>query len=124
MISINEIYPTIPVTNLAKSRDFYEKIIGLEVVEEVMDGIVFKSTNNSLYIYKRDKSKANHTLASIGVTNLEAAVNELTSKGVKFEHYDLPGLKTDERGIMVTRKLRSAWFKDPDGNILNISERL
>ena len=47
---------------------------------------------------------------------------ELTGKGVTFEQYDLPGLKTDERGIAETGPFKGAWFKDPDGNILNVGQ--
>ena len=57
------------------------------------------------------------------VLGVEAAVDELLGKGITFEQYDLPGFKTDERGIAETQGVRGAWFKDPDGNILAVAER-
>jgi hypothetical protein len=57
------------------------------------------------------------------VNDLEAAIQDLSQRGVTFEQYDLPGLKTDEQGIADIGGLRGGWFKDPDGNILAIAER-
>ena len=56
------------------------------------------------------------------VIDVEAAVTELTGRGIRFEHYDLPGLKTDARGIARGNGPTIAWFKDPAGNILSVVE--
>ena len=79
-----------------------------------------------LYIYQRGPSKADHTLAAFEVPDIEAAIDEMTQKGIKFEQYDFPGLKTNEKGIAISEgeEEKGAWFKDPDGNILAISEPL
>jgi hypothetical protein len=60
------------------------------------------------------------------VKDIEATVDELTKKGVVFEQYDYPSLKTDAKGISISEKEgeKAAWFKDPDGNILSIGEKL
>lgn len=127
MLSSFPVAPTIPVTDLARAKEFYEGKLGLTVDKENADGISFKAGNGtSLYIYKRGPSKADHTLASFQVDDAEAMVDELTAKGIVFEQYDFPGLKTNEKGIaeMSGEGEKGAWFKDPDGNILAIGEEL
>jgi catechol 2,3-dioxygenase-like lactoylglutathione lyase family enzyme len=57
------------------------------------------------------------------VDDLDRVVDELSAKGITFEQYDLPGLKTDERGIADAGNVKGAWFKDPDGNILNVGQQ-
>lgn len=125
MLNNSPIYPTLPSTDLRKTKDFYSQKLGLEVIKESANGIMFGAGGNTrIYIYKRGPSKADHTLASFMVTDLEAMIDELVNKGIKFEQYDMPGLKTDEKGIAVSEaeKEKGAWFKDPDGNILALSQ--
>ncbi len=127
MITDAPISPTIPVTDLQRAREFYEKKLGFAVVKELPKGITFKAgKNTTFYIYKRGPSKADHTLASFTVEDVEATVDELTQKGIVFEHYDFPGLKTNAKGIAVSEEEgeKGAWFKDPDGNILAVSQEL
>lgn len=121
------ISPTIPVTDLKRSREFYEKTLGLSVLREAAGGILFQAgKNTSLYIYKRGPSTADHTLASFLVEDVEAMVDKMVQKGIVFEQYDFPGLKTNEKGIAVSEEEgeKGAWFKDPDGNILAIAEEV
>ncbi len=76
-----------------------------------------------IYLYKRGPSKADHTLAGFEVDNVETIVEELTDRGVVFEQYDIPGyLKTNQKGIAEMDTEKAAWFKDPDGNILAVSQ--
>lgn len=127
MLSDFPIAPTIPVTDLSRAREFYEVTLGLTVQKESESGITLQAGDGTaLYLYKRPPSKADHTLAAFQVTDIEKTVEELTSRGVKFEHYDFPGLKTDERGIaeLPGENEKAAWFKDPDGNILGIGEEI
>ena len=117
--------PTIPVTDLKRASEFYEKTLGLPIIREEKMGIAFQAgKNTALYIYQRGPSTADHTLAAFMVDDLEAMVDEMAKKGVTFEQYDLPGLKTNVKGIAVPEGEgeKGAWFKDPDGNILAISE--
>lgn len=122
-MKLSQITPTIPVTDINKSREFYENVLGLaqSAMEVPPDGMLYDAGDGThLFIYQRGPSKADHTLASFTVENIEEAVNELSQKGVAFEHYDMPNLKTDEKGIAAMGNAKSAWFKDPDGNILSI----
>jgi catechol 2,3-dioxygenase-like lactoylglutathione lyase family enzyme len=119
------VYASIPVTDLKRSQNFYGNTLGLSLVErELEDGLVFQAGDKTqLYLYPRGPSKADHTLAGFRVNDIEMIMNALSKDGVMFEQYDLPGIKTDERGIAHMRDVKSAWFKDPDGNILAITEK-
>ncbi len=114
----------IPSTDIKRSREFYENVLGLKKSEMASpeDAALYECGNGTtLYVYVRGESKAEHTLATFTVQALEQEVDELTKKGVKFEHYEMPnGIKTDEKGVATMGSLKSAWFRDPDGNILSI----
>ena len=120
MLSNAPVAPTIPVTDLKKARDFYEKTLGLSVKQEDEgEGLLIEAGQGSmLYLYKRPPAPSQHTLASFHVKDLDAEMDDLIAKGVVFEQYDMPGLKTDEKGIAMMGDMRGCWFKDPDGNIL------
>ena len=76
-----------------------------------------------LLIYQRNApNRAEHTQAGWQVVDLDEVVEVLSERGVVFEHYDMPGIQTDERGIANMDNGRVAWFKDPDGNILSVGE--
>jgi catechol 2,3-dioxygenase-like lactoylglutathione lyase family enzyme len=127
MLTSAPIAPTIPVTDLQRAKEFYHGTLGFEIGGENPGGIEFKAgENTTFYIYKRGPSKADHTLASFMVKDVEATVDELTQKGIVFEQYDFPGLKTNEKGIaeLPEEGERGAWFKDPDGNILAIGQEI
>jgi len=117
--------PTIAVSDMAKAREFYEGKLGLSGARDLPDGGVRYESGNgtSVHIYPspRNAGRTEATIAHWDVADTEATVRELTEKGVAFEHYDLPGLKTDDRGIAVLGSVKVAWFKDPDGNTLSIS---
>ena len=82
--------------------------------------MVYQCGNTLLEVYERPTAgEAQHTLASWEVGDLRAVVDQLRSRGVRFEEYDLPEVKTED-GISATGDLREAWFRDPDGNILRI----
>ncbi|SRR5258706_6661723 len=118
---------TLPSTNLERTKKFYTEMLGLTIAKESRGGILFQAGKGTkLYLYKRGPSKADHTLASFMVDDLEKTIDELSEKGVVFEHYDFPGLKTDSKGIAVSEEEgeKAAWFKDPDGNILAVGQEL
>ena len=112
------------VKDLARAREFYGGKLGLD--EETGNdpgGVFYKSGNGKFYVYESQFAGSNQaTAATWQVDNIEYVVSELESKGVTFEHYDdMPGVKRDGN-LHVMDKLKAAWFKDPDGNILNIVE--
>lgn len=125
MLTNSPVTPTVPVTGIEVAKDFYTNKLGLKVNSmPEKDGILFDAGNGTqLFIYKRGPSKADHTLASFSVENVEATVDELSQKGVVFEQYDMPnGIKTDAKGIARMGETTAAWFKDPDGNIFSVLE--
>jgi catechol 2,3-dioxygenase-like lactoylglutathione lyase family enzyme len=110
------------VNDLAAAKEFYGQKLGLDV-EENMGGLTLKiAGGNGIYIYpKDDHTPATYTILNFPVDDINQAVNELTGKGVKFEHYEDA---TDERGIFRGSSKDQgpdiAWFKDPAGNILSV----
>jgi catechol 2,3-dioxygenase-like lactoylglutathione lyase family enzyme len=113
--------------DIERAKKFYVEKLGLRSVEypgSLGDDAMFNSGDGTmLYLYEREGgSKAEHTVAGWRVDDIEKAVGELRERGVVFEHYDMPGLKTDERGIAVSGPAKSAWFKDTEGNILAVTE--
>lgn len=125
MLANAKVIPTLPSTDLATSKKFYTEKLGLSIKSEHSGGVSFSAGGGTeLYIYERPPSPAAHTLAVFSVNDLESVVDGLSAKGVKFEQYDIPGLKTDEKGIAIidSENEKAAWFKDPDGNILSVSQ--
>lgn len=125
LTTARDLYPTITVSNMELAKQFYKDKLGLTIAEEIAGGVLFEAGGHKLFIYQKDKPEVvEHTLAGFLVEDLEKEVDELTQKGVVFEHYDFPGLKTDEKGIATTAPVKAAWFKDPDGNVLGITQRM
>lgn len=119
--------PILPVVNLERARRFYAVNLGLRESRSTPgsdDAVVFETGGGAkLELLRRDvPTKAEHTAVSFEVDDVEREVRELEHRGVRFEDYDLPGLKT-EGHIARTNGDRAAWFKDPEGNILCIHER-
>ena len=83
---------------------------------------IFECGNGTgMELYQRSPSKADHTVATFVVSNVEDEVNALRGKGVIFEEYDMPEIKT-QNGIATQGSVKAAWFKDSEGNILCIHE--
>jgi catechol 2,3-dioxygenase-like lactoylglutathione lyase family enzyme len=113
------------VRNLEVARRFYEDTLGLAPVDEEDDEvIVFKSGDSIVNVYRSQYAGTNEATAvtwTVG-DDIEDIVRTLRDKGVTFEHYDMPGIKRDG-DIHVGGDMKVAWFKDPDGNILNLVNR-
>ena len=118
-------HATIAVTDIDRAKKFYGEILGLRVKEERSGGIVYEAGGGTwMLVYPSQfAGTAQSTSMTFEVTDLEPAVEELAGRGIVFEQYDFPGLKTDERGIAQIEGERGAWFKDPDGNILAVGQR-
>jgi predicted enzyme related to lactoylglutathione lyase len=119
------IVPYIPVANLSRARKFYEGTLGLTPKEEYAGGVIYEcGKGSSVFMYPSagaGTSKA--STAFWAVDDVAAEVAELKARGVVFEEYDLPGIKT-VNGIATAGGAKTAWFKDTEGNILAISQRL
>ena len=115
--------PMIAVKDLDRARRFYEETLGLDT-KEVMGGEVLevKSGDTLINVYRSEFAGTNQATAlTFDVDDIESEVRDLKDKGVFFERYDMPGL--EQRGdVYVGEGMKTAWFKDPDGNILSLFE--
>jgi catechol 2,3-dioxygenase-like lactoylglutathione lyase family enzyme len=122
MLGNKDAAANIAVKNLETAKKFYEDILGLtQVGAEGQELIVFKSGNSTINVYRSQYAGTNRATALTWVVGgeMEGVVQQLKTKGVAFEHYDMPEM-TREGDIHVAGSMKVAWFKDPDGNILNI----
>jgi len=110
----------LPAEDIERAKKFYRQTLGLEV-EELPGGevLVHAGGGTRFMMYERARTIAEHTVMSFWVENLHAVMDELRSRGVVFEEYDLPGLKT-VGGVAESPSELAAWFTDPEGNIINI----
>ena len=125
MLKNAPVMPTIPVADVARAKNFYENILGFSPKNEMPGGTLYDAGKGTyFFVYPSagaGTSKA--TYASWEVENIESAVSNLKAKGVAFEEYDMPGLKT-ENSIANAGNVRASWFKDSEGNILGIIQRM
>ena len=122
MLGDKEAVANIAVKNLEIAKKFYEETLGLtQIGAEGQEVIVFRSGSSTIYVYKSQYAGTNQATALTWVVgkDIESVVQELKAKGVTFEHDDMPDT-TREGDIHVAGQMKVAWFKDPDGNILNI----
>ena len=113
----------LPAVDLGRAKRFYREKVGLKVSRETDYDLMFEAGKGTmLYIYKRNPTRADHTVASFEVKNLEDEVKQLRKKGVVFEEYDMPEIKT-VNGIATMGSEKAAWFKDTEGNILCIHQK-
>jgi catechol 2,3-dioxygenase-like lactoylglutathione lyase family enzyme len=124
MIGTKDAVANVAVKNLDVATNFYRNTLGLKPVhEEGRELVVFKSGDSTLNVYKSAYAGTNKaTAVSWTVDSIEDEVEALRKKGVAFEHYDMPGM-TREGDVHVGDHMKVAWFKDPDGNILNLDGR-
>lgn len=125
MLAKAQVMPTIPVVDLARAREFYEGRLGLKPEgPSTPDGILYDCGGGTrLFLYPRAATKADHTVASFVVDDIDRAVRGLKAQGVVFEDYDLPDFTTTG-SIATLATEKAAWFKDTEGNILAVSQFL
>ena len=122
MLGDKDAVANIAVKNLEIAKKFYEETLGLtQIGAEGQEVIVFRSGSSKIYVYKSQYAGTNQATAVTWVVgkDIESVVLELKAKGVTFEHYNMPDV-TREDDIHVAGNMKVAWFKDPDGNILNV----
>jgi catechol 2,3-dioxygenase-like lactoylglutathione lyase family enzyme len=112
---------TVAVKNIDNARPFYEGTLGLQADRSEEPTVLgLKSADSNLLLYESQFAGTNKATAVTWVVNdVDENVKTLKTRGVKFEHYDLPDTVRDG-DVHVSGKMRVAWFKDPDGNILCI----
>jgi catechol 2,3-dioxygenase-like lactoylglutathione lyase family enzyme len=129
MLDNARIDTTIPAVDVTRARRFYRDTLGLEEITPhdpkfSAEGAMFQVGDCTRFIiYRRpEPTRAEHTVATLTVDDLEKEMDRLEDRGVRFEQYDQPGLKTNRRGIAESDGMKAAWFKDTEGNILGIGE--
>ena len=122
MLGKSDATPMIAVRDLDRARKFYEETLGLSEVDDFGEGFMLESGGTRLSIYRSEFAGTNKATAlTFDVDDIESEVRDLKGKGIAFEHYDLEGLKA-EGDIYSGEGMKTAWFKDPDGNILSLLE--
>ena len=125
MLKNAPITPYVPVADVARARRFYEGTLGLVPEEEYAGGVIYECGRGTVFFMYPSPgagtSKASDAFWT--VEDVEAEVAELKSRGVVFEEYDMPGLKT-KNSIATGGGAKTAWFKDSEGNILAVSQRM
>lgn len=115
----------LPAKDISRAKEFYRDKLGLEPSESVMnDNLVYRCGNGTAFLlYQTDNAgTAKNTQMGWETDNLEREMEDLRSRGVVFEDYDFPGLKT-ENGVAKDDFGQGAWFLDSEGNILNLVQR-
>jgi len=115
--------PMIAVKDIDRARKFYEDTLGLETKEEMGGEVLtMKSGDTVINVYRSEFAGTNKATAlTFDVDDIGAEARELKDKGVFFEEYDMPGLEK-QGDLYVAQGMKTAWFKDPDGNILSLFE--
>ena len=112
------------VDNTEAALDFYTSKLGLDATHDPDMGIQLKfPTGQNVFIYQKDNHEpATYTVLNFIVPDIDAAIEELKAAGISMEHYDMPGMATDEKGVVRggDGPKAIAWFKDPAGNILSV----
>jgi predicted enzyme related to lactoylglutathione lyase len=129
MLDFKRIDITLPVVDLERAKKFYGEKLSLKPLDlaspELASEMAFfeAGEGSQVALYRReDPTRADHTVASFRVKDVESTVTALKKRGVVFEQYDQPGMKTDERGIAMIGPFKGAWLKDTEGNILSVVE--
>ncbi len=122
MLADKPVAASLAVGDIATARAFYEGVLGLKPLQELPDGVVYLSGPSAVLVYESRYAGTNQaTAASWAVgEDFDAVVEDLRRKGVTFERYDdLPDTQR-EGDVHTVGDLKAVWFKDPDGNILNV----
>ena len=124
MLKITDAYATIPAQDIKRARQFYEQKLGLQPSEEMPDGgVIYKVGQTGFLLFQSmGKPSGDHTQLGINVEDLNSAVAELKSNGVKLEEYDYPNFKTVNGIVDMADGSKGAWFKDSEGNLIAVNQ--
>ena len=122
MLTAGKLVAFVPTLDAVKARSFYESVLGLRAVSEDGFALVFDANGTMLRVTNvQNFNPQPFTILGWDVANIDESVSRLSELGVKFENYGMSG--QDEGGIWNSPSgARIAWFKDPDGNVLSITQ--
>jgi catechol 2,3-dioxygenase-like lactoylglutathione lyase family enzyme len=123
MLSDGQVAATLAVSDIDRAKKFYVETLGFSAVQESPGGIMFQlGKGTALFVYPSGFAGTNKaTGASFNVDDFDGTIADLRAKGVSFMDYDFPGLKTED-GVARTPEGPAAWFADPDGNIIAVTQ--
>jgi len=123
MLKETQAFSGFSVDDVPRAKKFYAETLGLEVTEEGPGIALHIAGGHNVLAYgKPDHEPASFTVLNFEVSDIEAAVDGLTERGVEFERYEGTELETDDKGIFRGEGPLIAWFKDPAGNVLSVIE--
>jgi catechol 2,3-dioxygenase-like lactoylglutathione lyase family enzyme len=132
MLDQSNVSTRLPAQDLNRARRFYSEKLGLDPVEERLGGLLYRCGTGSFSLFQSaGKAAGTHTQMAWEVADIATTVATLRSRGVVFQEYDLPGLKTIDGIATISgnypskgRGEKGAWFKDSEGNVLGIGQPL
>jgi catechol 2,3-dioxygenase-like lactoylglutathione lyase family enzyme len=121
MLQQSPMYAYLPASDVARARAFYEQTLGFHPADEVAGGVAYAFAGGTgCFLYPTPNAGSNRASQAFWrVADVEKEVADLKARGVTFEDYDMPGMKT-VNGILTAGGAKTAWFKDTEGNILAI----
>jgi catechol 2,3-dioxygenase-like lactoylglutathione lyase family enzyme len=124
MLTNSSVMANIPAADLGRARRFYADKLGLEPSGEDPGGLLYTTSGGtSFHLYETDQAgKAGHTIAQFHVADVRKEADDLSAKGVSFEHYEMPGVTWDGDVAGLGEAGHAAWFKDSEDNILCIDD--
>jgi catechol 2,3-dioxygenase-like lactoylglutathione lyase family enzyme len=125
-LSDQRVGAVVAVSDLEAAKRFYENQLGLKPADSQEQSVAYPCADGTaLFVYESPENAGRNPATGAGweVDDLDATMSELAARGVVFEQYDQPGIKTDQRGVFDAGAFRAAWVKDPDGNTLAMTER-
>ena len=125
MLQQSPMYPYIPAKDMKRARQFYEQKLGFKPKQEIAGGVVYEfGDHTSCFMYPTPNAGTSEASQAFWqVSDVEREVAELKAKGVRFEEYDTPGMKTED-GIATAGGAKAAWFKDSERNIMALIQTL
>ena len=122
LLSDKKTYAMLPVSDLKQAMQFYSETLGLTPDMVTEGGTMYGSGGSQFFVYPSSYKASGHTQMSWLVGDIKAEVAALRAKGIKFEEYDRPGIKSIDGIVQSGPNVWTAWFRDPDGNLLGLTQ--
>jgi catechol 2,3-dioxygenase-like lactoylglutathione lyase family enzyme len=122
MLSQSGTYTTIPVSDLERAQRFYSERLGLTPEMVTEGGVMYRSGGTRFFVYPSRYKASGHTQMSWVVGDIKAEVAALRDKGIEFVEFDVPGVKTVDGISQSGPAVWTAYFRDPDGNLLGLTQ--
>jgi catechol 2,3-dioxygenase-like lactoylglutathione lyase family enzyme len=122
MLNDSDTYTTIPVSDLARAQRFYSETLGLTPAMVTDGGVMYRTGGTRFFVYPSAHKASGHTQMSWVVGDIKAEVAALKAKGIEFLEYEVPGVKMVDSIAQSGPAVWTAYFRDPDGNLLGLTQ--